>query len=81
MNALVGFEQATNEVDARQLKCPMPLLKLKQALNTLEPGQSVHIITTDRVSLRDFKSFIELTEHKMSVVEQQQDIHFHIIKS
>ncbi len=80
MTELSEFEQATLSVDARQLKCPMPLLKLKQALNTLSIGESVHLIATDKTSLRDFKSFIGMTPHTMAVTEQESDIHFHVVK-
>ena len=80
MNELSGVEKATTCIDARQLKCPMPLLKLKQALNSLSEGESVHLIATDRASLRDFKSFIGLSPHKMTVTEQDKDIHFHVTK-
>jgi tRNA 2-thiouridine synthesizing protein A len=62
------------------LKCPLPLLKLKQALNSLAVGESVYLSVTDRASLRDFKSFISVTEHSMQVTEQANAIHFYVTK-
>ena len=36
-----------NEIDAIGLKCPMPILKCKKGLNSLEIGQTLRIKTTD----------------------------------
>jgi tRNA 2-thiouridine synthesizing protein A len=34
-------------VDARGLKCPLPLVKTKLALEEAEPGESVRVLATD----------------------------------
>ncbi len=44
-------------VDARQLDCPLPLLKAKQALNRMESGEVVEVLATDVGSQRDFAVF------------------------
>lgn len=49
------------EVDARQLACPLPLLKAKQALRNLAVGERVRVLATDAGSLKDFVSFAQLT--------------------
>lgn len=50
-----------HEVDARGLACPLPLLKAKQALNQLEGGECLVVRATDEGSVRDFKTFAELS--------------------
>ena len=40
------LETADSEVDARGLRCPMPLLKAKRALNALAPGQALAVLAT-----------------------------------
>lgn len=50
-----------HEVDARGLACPLPLLKAKQALNQLESGERLVVRATDEGSVRDFKTFAELS--------------------
>jgi tRNA 2-thiouridine synthesizing protein A len=47
------------ELDLSGLTCPMPLLKTKQALNRLTPGNIVKVTATDPASERDFKVFSE----------------------
>jgi len=67
-------------VDAREMTCPMPLLKLKQALNKLEVGQQLHLIATDLTSKRDLTSYINMTDHQMSFKEDNDELHFYVIK-
>jgi tRNA 2-thiouridine synthesizing protein A len=50
-----------SEVDARQLACPLPLLKAKQGLRTLNGGELLRVLATDAGSLKDFVSFAHLT--------------------
>jgi tRNA 2-thiouridine synthesizing protein A len=55
------------EIDATELNCPMPLLKMKQALNSANVGEVVMIKVTDSASQRDFNAFIEMTEHELEM--------------
>ena len=56
------------EVDARGLNCPLPILRTKKMLNSMQSGEIVHILATDPASVRDFEAFArqtgnELVEH------------------
>ncbi len=57
-------------IDARNLRCPLPLLKLKQGLAQISTGDEVEIVSTDAGSWRDIPSFIAMTSHEL--VEQNQ---------
>ncbi|WP_372861579.1 sulfurtransferase TusA family protein [Spongiibacter sp.] len=46
-----------SRVDARQLDCPLPLLKAKQALNRMGSGEVLEVLATDAGSQRDFAVF------------------------
>lgn len=50
-----------DSVDARGLTCPLPLLKAKQGLKPLQAGDVLKVLATDAGSVRDFKSFVELS--------------------
>ena len=52
-------------VDATKLNCPLPLLKMKQALNSAQVGQTVKVSVTDPASHKDFASYISMTAHHM----------------
>lgn len=44
-------------LDARGLKCPMPIIKAKKELATLGPGEVLKVIATDRGSVLDFQGW------------------------
>lgn len=50
-----------DEVDARGLMCPLPLLKAKQGLKNIERDELLRVLATDAGSLKDFVSFAQLT--------------------
>jgi TusA-related sulfurtransferase len=69
------------ELDARGMNCPLPLLKLKQSLNSMVAGQQVRVITTDAGSLRDFPAYSAIAGH--TIIEQTEEngeFHFLIEK-
>jgi len=68
-------------VDARNMTCPMPLLKLKQALNQMVSGGIVKLIATDPVSKKDIVAFANLVGHKISVEQDVNDIIFIVTKT
>lgn len=52
-------------VDAREHRCPMPLLLAKRALNALEVGQQVAVVATDPSSIHDFEVFARQSGHEL----------------
>lgn len=61
--------EATKELDARGLNCPLPILKAKKALSDMTSGQTLKVIATDAGSVRDFQAFAKQTGNEL--VEQQ----------
>ncbi|MFI3135609.1 MAG: sulfurtransferase TusA family protein [Methylococcaceae bacterium] len=53
------------EVDASGLLCPLPLLRLKKALQEIESGAIVKVIATDPAAHLDFGVYIEQTGHTL----------------
>jgi tRNA 2-thiouridine synthesizing protein A len=49
------------ELDASGLNCPLPILRAKKALNTMDSGKVLHIIATDPGSVKDFEAFAKQT--------------------
>jgi len=67
-------------VDARGLDCPLPLLKAKQALNKMAPGQTLEITATDQGSVRDFAVFSEQSGHALLVSEESAGEYRYILR-
>jgi tRNA 2-thiouridine synthesizing protein A len=62
---------ATKELDARGLNCPLPILKAKKALADMTSGETLRVIATDAGSVRDFQAFAKQTGNEL--VEQQAE--------
>ena len=62
--------QATKELDARGLNCPLPILKAKKALSELATGDVLKVVATDPGSVRDFQAFARQTGNEL--VEQSE---------
>lgn len=55
----------TLQLDARGLNCPLPLMKLRQALEGLKGGALIKMMTTDPGSLKDVAAFCNQTGHRL----------------
>ncbi len=53
------------ELDASGLNCPLPILRAKKALGSLEAGQVLRIIATDPGSVKDFEAFAKQTGNEL----------------
>ncbi len=53
------------ELDARGLNCPLPILRAKKAINGLEVAQTLKIIATDPGSVKDFEAFCKQTGNEL----------------
>ena len=60
------------ELDLRGLNCPLPMLRTKQALRSMEVGQCVRVVATDPHSVIDFMGFCDTTEHELLAHEQAE---------
>ncbi len=49
------------DLDARGLNCPLPILRAKKALNAMQSGQVLRIVSTDTGSVKDFQAFCKHT--------------------
>ncbi|WNF38707.1 sulfurtransferase TusA family protein [Bacillaceae bacterium IKA-2] len=55
----------TNQtLDAKNLACPMPIVKTKKMIGELAPGQVLEILATDKGSTADLKAWADGTGHQ-----------------
>lgn len=55
---MANFDQ---ELDARGLNCPLPILRAKKSIAALGAGQVLRIVATDPGSVKDFEAFCKQT--------------------
>ena len=53
------------ELDARGLNCPLPILRTKKSLAELRSGQVLKVTTTDPGSIKDIQAFSNQTGHEL----------------
>ncbi|HZV62080.1 MAG TPA: sulfurtransferase TusA family protein [Methylophilaceae bacterium] len=61
------------ELDARGLRCPLPILRCKKGMAEIEGGQVLKVLATDPGAVKDFQSFCKQTGHELLSQEQQDD--------
>ena len=63
-------------LDCTDLKCPLPLLKLKLAINDYSTEHVIRLVTTDPISLRDIPAFCQRAGHLLTSVTEGQSHEF-----
>ncbi len=81
----MGHTSFNDELDARGLNCPMPLVKARQRISDLEPGQVLKIVSTDRGSIKDFQGWAKIAANiellaQETASEDDRDLFLHYIK-
>ncbi|ALE01441.1 sulfurtransferase TusA family protein [Candidatus Pseudothioglobus singularis] len=62
---------ADHTLDMCGFACPMPILKTKQALASMESKEIIEVICTDQGSKKDFVAFCNQLGHKL--ISQKDD--------
>jgi tRNA 2-thiouridine synthesizing protein A len=68
------------EVDAKNLNCPLPILRCKKGLNELFSNQVLKIMATDPGSVKDFEAFCKQTGHTLLQLDQTDKVFTFYIK-
>ncbi|HUG47416.1 MAG TPA: sulfurtransferase TusA family protein [Candidatus Limnocylindria bacterium] len=53
------------ELDARGLKCPMPIVRTAQAMKELAAGELLEVVATDPGAVADFAAWSRTTGHQL----------------
>lgn len=60
-----------NELDARGLNCPLPILRTKKSMNGMAVGEILKIVATDPGSVKDMEAYAKQTGNE--IVETSED--------
>ena len=76
------MSNSDQELDARGLNCPLPILRAKKTLNAMTGGQILKIMATDPGSVKDFEAFAKQTGNELlDSSEVEGEFHFTLKKS
>ena len=66
------MQQFDQELDARGLVCPLPILRTKQSLAGMAQGQVLKIVATDPGAVIDFQVFAEQTGNDLLAMSETE---------
>ncbi|HIU72690.1 MAG TPA: sulfurtransferase TusA family protein [Candidatus Aphodousia faecipullorum] len=72
--------QFDRQIDTRGTKCPMPVLKTKRALATMQQGEVLCVLATDPASMGDLVQFAKQTGHQILTQEEKDGVYIHYLK-
>jgi tRNA 2-thiouridine synthesizing protein A len=52
-------------LDAKGLKCPLPVLKARKAMRDVPAGGVLRVLATDPGAVKDFEHFCKTTGHQL----------------
>jgi tRNA 2-thiouridine synthesizing protein A len=61
----------THHLDAKGLKCPLPVLRARKAMKQVPGGGVLEVEATDPSAVQDFQAFCETTGH--ALIESGED--------
>ena len=72
----------TKTLDAKGFACPMPIVKTKKAIDTINSGEVLEVLVTDKGALNDFTAWAQAGGH--TILEQKEEagvLYFYIQKA
>ena len=74
-------EQDSQKVlDARGILCPMPVVKVKLAIEEIAPGQKLQVLATDPASPKDFVVWCKETGNKLVESSEENGVFTFLIQ-
>ena len=68
------------ELDARGIACPLPILKTRKLIKGMLPGQILKIQATDPGSVKDFSAFCTQTGNELISSAESDGVYSYLIK-
>lgn len=72
--------EANVTLDLKGLSCPMPVVKTKKALDSMQPGQVLFVEVTDKGSKADIPAMLRRTGNELLGVEEKDNVFNFFIK-
>lgn len=70
-----GMEMRADKVlDAKGLSCPMPIVKTKKAMDSLQSGQVLEVQATDKGSKSDLAAWAKSSGHTLLETKEEDGV-------
>lgn len=67
-------------LDTKGLNCPLPVLKLKKAIQDVPVGGTLEVLATDPSASGDFEAFCRQTKHELVEQAEAEGVYRFLIK-
>lgn len=71
--------EAKLSLDFKGLLCPMPVVKLAQAIKQIEVGETLEAVATDPGVMADIPAWARSTGHELISLEKREDKTFKFV--
>jgi len=62
-------------LDAKGLKCPLPVLKARKAMKSVPAGGVLRVLATDPGAVGDFEHFCKVTGHRLLARAEENGVY------
>ena len=62
-----------HQVDARNLLCPLPVIRCQNKVNELTTGEQVEVLCTDPGAMNDIPAWCRINGHEVLAIEEADD--------
>lgn len=69
---MMDFTEPARTLDAKGLLCPLPVIRARQAIDQLAPGQVLEVLATDPGSVPDFQTWCASLGHELLLSEEPE---------
>ncbi len=59
------------KIDARKLPCPQPVIKTKEALESIKEGEKIEVIVDNETALKNIQKLINSQGHKIIYIKEE----------
>lgn len=68
-------ENGDSQLDAKGLKCPLPVLRARKAMKSVAVGGLLTVEATDPSSVQDFQAFCETTGNLLESRDEAEGVY------
>jgi rhodanese-related sulfurtransferase/TusA-related sulfurtransferase len=72
--------QTDRVLSCESLSCPMPVVKTKQVMEDMKPGEVLEVRTTDKGSVADLKSWANRVGHQYIGLIEENGVYRHFLR-
>ena len=70
----------SQSLDLRGLKCPLPVLRTRKALESLAPGAELTVLCTDPMAALDIPHMVQENGHELVSQAQEGDVLMFVVR-